>query len=298
MDSSNQGMTQKMYRLASYLPASMQHSTRHKLAAKMFRDYMKERLGYFYVEVEGGPIPPDHVIMRTSVLGEEHVKEVLNRDIYFSSGYQQVLHWIQVLERNGFNIRTASTIMELGCGSGRLLRHWRCIDGIRLIGTDVEADKIEWCKENLSGIEFYANEYDPPIKDIEANTADLIYACSVFTHIPLATQDSWLAEMNRILKPGGYLLVSILGRPYVNHMLTPEQQKLVYDEGHFELTASDENVSISSKLTGQWDVFQRRTEVIDVYGKYFQIRDFLPSHQDLLVLQKAPLPVTEQRVGR
>lgn len=286
-------MTQKMYWLTNYLPGSVRPPTQHKLAAKMYRDYMKERLGYFYVEVDNGPIPPDHIIMRTSVLGEKHIKTVLNDDTYFASGYIQILRWLQALEKCGFNVRTAATIMELGCGSGRLLRHLRCIDGVRLIGTDVEKDKIEWCRENLPGIDFYDNEYDPPISQIEDDTVDLIYASSVFTHIPLATQDAWLAEMNRILKPGGYLLASILGRKYVDVMLTPDQKKTVHDLGHFELTSTDENVSISSKLTGQWDVFQRRTEVIEVYGKYFQIRDYLPSHQDLLILQKAPVYTPE-----
>ena len=36
----------------------------------------------------------------------------------------------------------------------------------------------------------------------------------------------------------------------------------------------------------QWDVFQRRSEVIEVYGKYFHIRDYMPAPQDLLILQK------------
>lgn len=94
--------------------------------------------------------------------------------------------------------------------------------------------------------------------------------------------------MNRVLKPGGYLAASVLGIPFETAMLTPEQRRRVLDEGRFELTAQDENVSISSRLTGQWDVFQRRSEVIEVYGKYFQVRDYLPRRQDLLILQKAP----------
>lgn len=286
METRDRSMTERLYRLTHYVPGSIKPPLQHKMAAKIFRDYMQERLGYFYVNVPEGPLPPDHVIMRTSVLTEGHVPSVLNDDNYFATGYLQMYRWLANLESCGFNIRTASTIMELGCGSCRLLRHLRCVDGIRLIGTDVEADKIEWCQKNIKGVEFYHHEYDPPIAQIEPNSVDLVYASSVFTHIPLATQDAWLGEMNRIIKPGGFLLASILGPKYVKVMLTPEQKQQVHDVGHFELTASDENVSISSKLTGQWDVFQRRTEVIQVYGKYFHIRDYMPSHQDLLILQK------------
>lgn len=282
-------MTPTLYRLTRYLPYQLRAPFQHKLAASMFRDYLIERIGYFYVHVDDGPMPPDHLIMRTSVLSEGHIKTVLNRNTYFSSGYLQILRWLKALEKCGFNIRTTATIMELGCGSGRLLRHLRCVDGIRLIGTDVQPALIEWCTQNLPGIDFYVNQFAPPIYQIKNESIDLIYASSVFTHIPLATQVDWLAEMKRIMKPGGFLLISLLGRKYMETMLTPEQQETVRNTGHFELSATDENISVSSRLNDQWDVFQSRSEVIDTFRKYFKIRDYLPSHQDLIILQK---PVT------
>lgn len=277
-----------LYPYTRYLPQGMRPSVQRKLTTGMYRDFMKLQLGNFYVNVDEGPVPPDDITMRTSVLNEDSIKNVLRDDHFFGSAYIQLYSWLSLLKDYGFNLRAASTIMELGCGSARLLRHLRCIYGVRLIGTDVEADKIEWCRENLPGIEFYAHDYDPPIHQIDDCTADLIYAASVFTHIPLATQDSWIAEMNRILKPGGFLVATVLGRTFEDAMLTPEQKQTVLDVGRFELTAEDEGVSISSKLTGQWDVFQRRSEVIDVYGKHFLVRDYFSAPQDLLILQKAP----------
>lgn len=282
----SQNLRRRLYAWSNHLPAGMRASTQRSLTTALYHNYMKEKLGHFYVEVGEGPIPPDDITMRTSIMREENIKNVITDDNFFASAYIQLFSWLYILESHGFNIRTASTIMELGVGSARLLRHLRCIYGVRLIGTDVEADKIEWCKQYLSGIDFYAHGYNPPIEQIEDNTVDLIYAASVFTHIPLATQDAWLAEMHRILKPGGFLVPTVLGRPVEDRMLTPEQKKIVIDVGRFELTAEDENVSISSKLTNQWDVFQRRSEVIEVYGKYFHVRDYLPVPQDLLILQK------------
>lgn len=281
-----QDIRSRLYVYSRRLPAGMRVSTQRNLTTALYHNYMKGKLGHFYINVDEGPIPPDDITMRTSIMSQKDVKNVITDDNFFASAYIQLFSWLYNLEKHGFNIRTASTIMELGVGSARLLRHLRCMYGVRLIGTDVEADKIEWCKQNLSGIDFYAHGYNPPIEQIEDNSVDLIYAASVFTHIPLATQDAWLAEMHRILKPGGFLVPTILGRVFEDWMLTPEQKKTILEVGRFELTSEDEGVSVSSKLTGQWDVFQRRSEVIEVYGKYFHIRDYMPAPQDLLILQK------------
>ena len=40
---------------------------------------------------------------------------------------------------------------------------------------------------------------------------DLIYAVSVFTHLDLDLGRRWLADLHRILKPGGLLLFSVHG---------------------------------------------------------------------------------------
>ena len=258
----------------------------HPIAARIFHRYMAEQLGHLYQSVDEGPVPPGNIIMRTSILRPQHAATAQSRANYFASGYMQMHRWLALLEHSGFNLRTASTIMELGCGSGRLLRHLRCIKGARLIGTDVEADKIAWCRAYLPGIEFYAHGIEPPITGLDDGTASLIYASSVFTHIPLATQEAWLVELRRILKPDGYLLVSVLNRQYMDEMLTPDQARQVEDNGHFELTWEDDNVSVSSQLTRQWDVFQSRAELNEVFGRHFHLLDFVPSHQDLLVLQK------------
>lgn len=276
----------RLYRYTNRLPDGPKQSVQRWMTTGLYRDFLKLKLGHFYLDVDEGPIPPDDITLRTSILREKDIKSVVTENNYFASAYIQLYSWLNLLDELGMNLRTISTVMELGVGSARLLRHFRNIYGLRLIGTDVEADKIEWCKQNLPGIEFYAHGYNPPIEQIEDNSVDLIYAASVFTHIPLATQDAWLAEMHRVLKPGGFLAPTILGRPFENKMLTAEQKRRVLEDGHFELTAADEGVSVSSKLTGQWDVFQRRSEVIEVFGKYFHIRDYRPAPQDLLILQK------------
>jgi SAM-dependent methyltransferase len=40
---------------------------------------------------------------------------------------------------------------------------------------------------------------------------DLVVAVSVFTHLSLELQEFWIAEMRRIIRPGGYLIMSTHG---------------------------------------------------------------------------------------
>src|ERR1043165_8053538 len=45
---------------------------------------------------------------------------------------------------------------------------------------------------------------------------DLIYSLSVFTHLSENHASQWLSEMNRVLKPGGILIITIHGLTALN----------------------------------------------------------------------------------
>jgi ubiquinone/menaquinone biosynthesis C-methylase UbiE len=55
--------------------------------------------------------------------------------------------------------------------------------------------------------QFEVNGLAPPLA-YEANHFDFIYALSVFTHLPESLQTAWMSELARVLKPGGYLLMT------------------------------------------------------------------------------------------
>ena len=247
---------------------------------------MKDKLGDFMVEVDPGPAGPTEIIMKTAVLNEAEAPLQLNPDNYFEYAYDQMRNWLQLLERHSFNIRTASAILELGCGSARLIRHLRCIDGIRLVGADVNPENVAWCQKNIPGIEFYLNDLRPPLKFADDASFDLAFAASVFTHIPMEAQRLWIDEMYRILRPGGFLLCDLLGRYHQQRMLGKEDLQRLRSEGRLTLTAEDPKASLSTQLIGSWDVFMTRAEVIKAFGSRFDVLDFIPYSLNLLVLQK------------
>ena len=279
-------ITQK---LVSLLPEKTRNRLLKHLSSRRFEQYMKNRLGHFYIDVDTGPIGTKELIMKTSLMNECDIKKKMDPNVYLSSGRLQIISWMNILEKSGFNIRTAGAIMELGCGTARLIRHLRCIDGVRLVGTDAQSELIEWCSRNVPGIEFHNNDLKPPLEFAENDTFDLVFAASVFTHIPIENQSSWIKELHRVIRPGGFLLCDVAGRYHRECQLSPEEIYRLNKDGVFTLTANDKGASLSTKIVGSWDIFQSRGETIKAFRQSFTVVDYIsnsPGGLDILVLQK------------
>jgi len=264
-------------------------SVRRKIAQRRFHDALRRRLPRSFQALDPGPPAPEHLIRTTAGMTETEVKKWLNPDFYFRTGFEQMIEFIQALESVSFNIRAVGTVFELGCGSARLLRHLRCIQGIRLVGSDVNEDCIQWCRTQFTDIEFYRNDLQPPLKFLETETVDLSMASSVFTHIPLEWQRPWLEELRRVMRPGGIFLCTVLGHNYQDAMLTADDRATLRKDGHLVLYAHDSKASLATQHAGSCDVFQTRAEVVAVFGSVFQILDYIDcgaGGQDLLVLRK------------
>jgi len=262
---------------------------RRKKAQRRFHDELRGRLPRSFQALDPGPPAPEHLLRTTAGMTEAEVEKWLNPDFYFRTGFEQKHEFIHALDAVSFNIRTAGTTFELGCGSGRLLRHLRCIQGIRLVGSDVNGDCVKWCRKHLTGIEFYQNDLEPSLTFLEAASVNLIIASSVFTHIPLDQQRPWLEELYRVMRPGGMFLCTVLGRSYEEAMLSAEDRKRLQKEGHLVLSATDDKASLATQRAGSCDVFQIRSEVVAVFGSVFQLLDYIDcgaGGQDLLVLLK------------
>jgi SAM-dependent methyltransferase len=213
---------------------------------------------------------------------------------FFYQAYTDMNFLLRSAERSSLNLRTIGSILELGCGSARLLRLLRCIKDVRLVGTDTNPACITYCQENVPGPEYFANEERPPLAFAEAASFDLVYAYSVFTHIPLEWQSEWLHEIHRILRPAGFFLCTVLGWNYEQSVLAPEDREQLRREGQLTLGSDHPRLSYSSQVVGIPDVFQRRDRVIEAFGRELRLLDFVPAMQgpfgqDLLILRKVPL---------
>jgi SAM-dependent methyltransferase len=110
----------------------------------------------------------------------------------------------------GEPLRDRARILDFGCGCGRLLR--RLVDrapASRFAGCDIDAEAVAWVRERL-GVDASVTGALPPLP-YDDGVFDLVIGFSVFTHLDEAHQDAWLAELRRVLAPGGAALLTVHG---------------------------------------------------------------------------------------
>jgi SAM-dependent methyltransferase len=102
-------------------------------------------------------------------------------------------------------------VLDFGCGAGRTLRHFLGeAEACELWGADIDAASIEWLQGALCPpLHAVRCEPEPPLA-LEPGF-DLIWAISVFTHLT-DTSLPWLLELHRLLRPGGLLMATYMGR--------------------------------------------------------------------------------------
>jgi SAM-dependent methyltransferase len=103
-------------------------------------------------------------------------------------------------------------VLDFGCGSGKVMRHFlpEAATGCELWGCDIDERSIDWINAELHPpLNAFVNGEVPPL-DQPSASFDLIWSVSVFTHLT-DHWAAWLAELHRLLKPGGLAIVSFLG---------------------------------------------------------------------------------------
>jgi len=128
----------------------------------------------------------------------------------------------EILEKNKLRIKQFSSILDFGCGCGRILRFWHDLKNTKVYGTDYNPELIRWCRESLRFAEFSSNRLDQRM-DYTDNQFDFIYAISVFTHLSEQLQSFWMNELKRILRPEGYMYITVLGTKNLDKLSLSEK---------------------------------------------------------------------------
>ncbi len=156
----------------------------------------------------------------------------------------------------GSPMEQMGAILDFGCGCGRVARQWADLDGPQVHGCDYNQELVEWCGGNLPFVEAVCNELAPPAPYADGSF-DLIYALSVLSHLSESLQREWVAEYLRLLRPGGLLVISVLGEKAANRLTDEESERfrrgeLVVErprmEGHNTCTAYHPRAFITESL--------------------------------------------------
>ena len=111
----------------------------------------------------------------------------------------------------GFEFAAGTRVLDFGCGSGKVMRHFLAEAEIcELWGCDIDARSVDWINAELHPpLHAFTNGEVPPL-DQPSKSFDLVWSVSVFTHLT-DHWAGWLAELHRVLRPGGLAIVSFLG---------------------------------------------------------------------------------------
>ena len=189
--------------------------------------------------------------------------------------------------RNGIGLGEGHSILDFGCGCGRVTRYWQGVTAARVFGTDYNPTLIDWCSRNLRFAKFGVNQPIPPLSFADRQF-DVIYAFSVFTHLTEDLQMAWIHELTRVLAPGGLLLLSTHGERYMGRLDDAERRRFAAGE----LVVKND---VSAPGTNACAAYHPLAYVRDRLAGELELVDFQPEgakgnpHQDLYVLRKPAL---------
>jgi SAM-dependent methyltransferase len=188
------------------------------------------------------PLPPGELCFL--VAGSKDSREFLTLG---KRGFDSLLG---LLDRNGISVRELDGVLDFGCGCGRVMRYWHGMSVKRIAGSDCNPALVEWCRESLRFAAVQTNNLEPPL-GLASGSFDLVYAFSVFTHLPERLQFAWLRELGRILRLGGHLVISTHGPAHLDVISEDGARQLVFfPPWQQELFRHGQLVVIGTELAG------------------------------------------------
>lgn len=134
---------------------------------------------------------------------ENAMAQSIGGNFYHFGIFQHELLFQQGLKKN-------DTLLDVGCGSGRLANAVKEMPNLSYIGIDVVQDLLDYAKEICQRDDWSfvkSTNLKIPLQD---NSVDIVTSFSLFTHLLHEETYVYLAEMRRVLKPGGKIIFSFL----------------------------------------------------------------------------------------
>jgi SAM-dependent methyltransferase len=118
----------------------------------------------------------------------------------------------EAIERAG-KVAADLTLLDYGCGDGKYFRIWNeyGVPPERIHGLDVAQLRIDRCRA-LGWVNARVIERKKPLPYADGSF-DMVNCMEVVEHIPAAEGARTLGEIRRILRPGGFLLISTPNYP-------------------------------------------------------------------------------------
>ena len=237
----------------------------------------------FRTDIDTGvPVPPAALM--------ERVAGSSNPRLFTVSGLTPFTEFFVALSRH-CDLSSVHRLLDWGCGCGRVSMHFlHFLSGAgspEFYGCDIDGEAITWCAEHFRSGKFTRIEPWPPTPYEDA-TFDVAVGNSVFTHLQRDAQTAWLAEMKRIIAPGGLFLASTHGEFAAYFTFR--------DKADYALRNGISDDMPDSRLDGiapdgyYRAVFQTRAYTEREWSKHFEILEYIERgmghFQDLVVMRR------------
>ena len=251
-----------------------------------------------FVKADHYPLPAPED--REGYYGDQHVQ-------YWISGLGDYVLLRALLWEQQVKLRAPFSLLDLGCASGRVLRHFAIHEsGLQVYGADINRTNVKWVNAHLPRvIKCFQNTVLPslPFGD---HTLNLVYGCSVFTHID-DYESAWLLEIRRVLKPGGFAFITIhsdrtwkdiqedhfLYEYFSNTLLVVEDLGITQITPELfvrDMPADRVVLTHTGSAINNTNVFHTVAYIQENWGRFFKICKIIPKahggHQDGVLLLK------------
>lgn len=277
-----EGSKESAFRCRTPLATGSGHATL-RCVRRDTRLPLREEYDYYYPDRGDEPPLPDEA-RRRRVAGNP------SAEVFRLVGFTTLMKLERVLAAQGKRLRDARSILDWGCGCGRITRFLPRFTAARITGVDIDADNLAWCREHLPFGEFRRVPLRPPT-DLPASAFDLVIGISVCTHLREIEQLAWLGELQRVAAPGALLLLTVHADTDVSRsqfsMSLYEQWR---ESGFLVIGDSTELSEHIDEKDYYVSAYMTRSHVEQSWSRFFEIRAIVPgligNHQDLVVLQK------------
>lgn len=164
----------------------------------------------------GLPLPPPR--LRVAVVGHA------DPELFLCDGRRHNELIREALARTGTEAGGLGSLLDWGCGCGRILRWWGDLPATEVSGCDYNPKLVRWVDRNLPFAEARVNQLAPPLP-YAAGCFDFAYAISIFTHLSDELALAWMREIHRVLAPGGQFFFTTHGQSYRDRLNPAERAR-------------------------------------------------------------------------
>ncbi len=173
---------------------------------------------------------------------------------------KKFLRWLY-REYHGNYLDSRSIVLDIGCGNGRNIIYLSKEFAVSGIGYDISDEAIKKARNNSLKfpIKYEARNISGNFP-IENESVDLVLDMMASHYLKEAERDIYLSEINRVLKPGGYILFKSFLKEEDAHA-----KRLIK-----ERSAGEKNAYIHP-IHGSYEYVWPEDDLKLFWGKYFDI---------------------------